>query len=287
MFLTLLLVLQLSDVQAAKRKHVAKIDPPGPSLLQILTELKPMAETQAKKCDEWIEDLADIVPSDARGKSKYPVTILPKLYQRLDEFPTMSEDILSKLETISKTKVKSENPKDESLLLNRIESELQRCTPLSSVAFLNNLIESIPEGDTETLKILSMKLGEKITPEVEGGGFFPSTLIQAGLLESAMDHFPDRGSWLSSRMGGVLKRGQKMKLKYHKKLIDTSIEESASQYLKVKLEGLKDAFTLRQQLRMILSDAGLRHEKPKKIAVAAPAPIPSPSPSSSATPLKN
>ncbi|MCM0605405.1 MAG: hypothetical protein KA715_04895 [Xanthomonadaceae bacterium] len=279
MFLTLLLILNTSPVQAAKHKKIAKVEvAPGPSLLQFLTELKPLVEIQAKKCDEWIEDLIDIVPSDARGKNKYPVSILPKLFQRVDEFPGMSGQILERLETISLSKLKSENPKDESLLLNRIESEVQRCSPLSSVAFLNNLIESIPASDTETQKMLSMKFSEKIAPEVEGGGFFPTTLIQAGLLESSMDNFPDRGSWFSSRMAGVLKRGQKLKLKYHKKLLDTSIEESASQYLKIKLDGLKDAFTLRQQLRMILTDAGLRREK-KKIPATAPIQSPSQSPS--------
>lgn len=282
---TLILVFNLSDVHA-KPKRKAVVTTPGPSLLQILGELKTLSEAQSKKCDQWIEDFAESMPSEVKGKSKYPLTILPKLYQKIDEFPSMSEEILTRLETLSRTKPKSENAKDEAKLINQVEIELQRCAPLSSVAFLDNLIESIPEGDTETLKLLSMKLSEKIAPEIEGGGFFPMTLIQAGLLESAIDHYPERGAWLSSRVGGIFKRGQKLKIKYHRKLIDTSIEESATQYLKVKLDGLKDTWTLRQQLRMILTDAGLRREKARTGSApkVEPAPASSPSPSPSVTP---
>lgn len=276
---TLLLIL-CSTTSFARGRRAKRAEPAltqGPALFQVLTELKPLVDQQAKKCDEWIEKLIDIVPDDVRGKSKYPLTLLPKLYSKIDEFPNTPDEISSRLELLTKAKLKSDNAKEEAVLLNNIETVILRCSPLSAVAFLDNLIESIPPGDTETLKQLSAKLSEKIAPEVEGGNFFPATLTQAGVLESALEHFPDHGASLSSRAGGILHRGQKLKIKYHRKLIGTSIEESARDYLKFKLEGLKESWNLRQQLRQVMTDAGLRrvHAVKAEAPKAAPSPAPS------------
>lgn len=284
MFLTALLLILSVDAKPARihkgRIHKAKFSPLRKPLMEVLGELKPLSEARAKKCEEWIDSVVDSVPASQRGLGKIPASVIPALIRKLEEYPESPAELLKKLETLSKGLLRPDNTKEEAEIINQIEARLQLCSPLNAVTFMDQLTDSIPAGDQTTLKKLSHIVMEKAQSELSGGGFYAPTLTQAGILQ----YFSDRAGW-------VLKRGQKMKIRYHRKLLGTSIEESPAAYIKIKLDGMKQVLSLRQQLRTVLAEAGFKRRNletvltepalpavaPSTLPVTEPVPAPVPS----------